>query len=78
MLVWQFILNVAWVLGYIPGEGLPLPFFSSGIGIIPVLFESGILYRVTRAKVGPDQGERLIDNIQNELMFPERYDFENR
>jgi len=78
MLVWQFILNVAWVFGYIPGEGLPLPFFSCGIGIIPVLFESGILYRVTRAKIGSDQGERLIDNIQNELMFPERYDFENR
>ena len=78
MLVWQFILNVAWVFGFIPGEGLPLPFFSYGIGIIPVLFESGILYRVTRFKSGPDQGERIMDSIQNELMFPERYDFEDR
>jgi len=78
MLVWQFILNVAWVLGYIPGEGLPLPFFSFGIGIIPVLFESGLLYRVTRARTGSDKDERLMDSIQNELMFPERYDFENR
>ena len=78
MLVWQFILNVAWVFGFIPGEGLPLPFFSYGIGIIPVLFESGILYRITRARVGSDQSERIMDSIQNELMFPERYDFENR
>lgn len=78
MLVWQFILNVTWVLGYIPGEGLPLPFFSFGIGIIPVLFESGILYRVTRARSASDSEERLMDSIQKELMFPERYDFENR
>lgn len=77
MLVWQFILNVAWVLGFIPGEGLPLPFFSFGIGIIPVLFESGLLYRVTRTRTGSDKEERLLDSIQNELMFPERYDFEN-
>ena len=77
MLVWQCILNVAWVLGFIPGEGLPLPFFSFGIGIIPVLFESGLLYRVTRTRTGSDKEERLLDSIQNELMFPERYDFEN-
>ena len=78
MVVWQFLLNIAWVLGVIPGMGLPLPFFSYGVGIIPILFESGILYRITRTKIDSSDGERLIDTIQDELMFPERYDFENR
>ena len=76
MVVWQFLLNIAWVLGLVPGRGLPLPFFSYGIGIIPVLLESGILYRITRTKA--DSAEGLIDTIQDELMFPEKYEFENR
>ncbi len=78
MVVWQFLLNIAWVLGLVPGKGLPLPFFSYGIGIIPVLVESGILYRITRTKPENAEGEHLIDTIQDELMFPERYEFENR
>ena len=77
MVVWQFVLNVAWVLGYLPAEGLPLPFFSYGIGIIPVLLESGILYKITRVKVNTGENERIIETIQDELMFPERYEFEN-
>ena len=77
MVVRQFLLNVAWVLGYLPAEGLPLPFFSYGIGIIPVLLESGILYKITRVKINAAENERIIETIQDELMFPERYEFEN-
>ena len=77
MVVWQFLLNVAWVIGLLPAEGLPLPFFSYGIGIIPVLLESGILYRITRVKVNTAESDRIIESIQDELMFPERYEFEN-
>ena len=53
------------------------PFFSYGIGIIPVLLESGILYRITRVKVNTAESDRIIESIQDELMFPERYEFEN-
>jgi len=77
MVVWQFLLNIAWVLGFIPSDGLPMPFFSFGIGVIPILFESGLLYRITRAKPTAEEGEKIIESIQDELMFPERYDFEN-
>ena len=78
MMVWQFILNVCWVLGYLNAEALPLPFFSYGLGIIPVLLESGILYRITRAKIDSEESDKVLASIQDELMFPERYDFENR
>ena len=78
MVVWQFILNVCWVLGFLNAEALPLPFFSYGIGIIPVLLESGILYRITRVKIDAEESEKVMASIQDELMFPERYDFENR
>ena len=77
MVVWQFILNVCWVLGYLNAEALPLPFFSYGLGVIPVLLESGILYRITRVKIDADESEKVMASIQDELMFPERYDFEN-
>jgi len=77
MVVWQFILNIAWTLGYIPGDGLPMPFFSYGTNVIVMLFTSGIIYRITRAKMKADEGEKVIESIQDELMFPERYDFEN-
>ena len=77
LVVWQFLLNIAWVLGYIPTDGLPMPFFSYGVGIIIVLFESGILYRITRTKMTADEGDKVLESIQDELMFPERYDFEN-
>ncbi len=76
IVVWQFILNILWVLGYLPTEGLPMPFFSYGIGIIPILLESGILYRITREKVSGEENEKVLASIQEELMFPERYDFE--
>ncbi len=77
MVVWQFLLNISWVLGYIPTDGLPMPFFSFGVGIIPILFESGILYRITRVKLNSEESEKVLESIQDELMFPERYDFEN-
>ena len=77
MVVWQFILNVCWVLGYLNADALPLPFFSYGMGIIPVLLESGILYRITRVKIDADESDKVMASIQDELMFPERYDFEN-
>ena len=77
MVVWQFILNICWVLGYLPSEGLPMPFFSYGIGIIPVLLESGLLYKITRVKIESEDNERIIESIQDELMFPEKYIFEN-
>ena len=77
MVVWQFILNIAWVLGYIPGDGLPMPFFSYGVNVIIILFSSGIIYRITRAKMNSEEGEKVIESIQDELMFPERYEFEN-
>lgn len=77
MLVWQFLLNVAWVLGYILTDGLPMPFFSFGANIIPVLLESGILYRIARVKICSEASEKVMSSIQDELMFPERYDLEN-
>ena len=64
-------------LGYLPSEGLPMPFFSYGIGIIPVLLESGLLYKITRVKIESEDNERIIESIQDELMFPEKYIFEN-
>ena len=76
LVVWQFILNVLWVLGYLPTDGLPMPFFSFGIGIIPILFESGILYRITREKLTGEDTGKVLESIQEELMFPEIYDFE--
>ena len=77
MVVWQFILNIIWVLGVLPTEGLPLPFFSYGIGIIPILLESGLIYKVTRVKIESAEDEKVLESIQDELMFPERYEFEN-
>lgn len=78
MVVWQFILNVSWVLGYLNADGLPLPFFSYGMGVIPILLESGILYRITRVKVDAEESDKVMASITDELMFPEKYDFENR
>lgn len=77
MVIWQFIINVAWVLGYVPTEGLPMPFFSYGIGVVPVLIESGILFRISRVKIEAEENERVVETISDELMFPERYEFEN-
>ncbi|MGP1507801.1 MAG: FtsW/RodA/SpoVE family cell cycle protein [Sphaerochaeta sp.] len=77
MVVWQFILNFAWTLGYIPGEGLPMPFFSYGTGIIPVLIESALIYRITRFKFDAAENDKVLESIQDELMFPERYELEN-
>lgn len=77
MVLWQFMLNIAWVLGYLPTDGLPMPFFSYGIGIVPVLIESGILFRITRVKIEAEDGEKVVESIQDQLMFPERYEFEN-
>ncbi len=77
MVEWQFLLNIAWVFGLIPTDGLPMPFFSYGIGIITVLFESGIIYRITRIKASAGESDKVLESIQDELMFPERYDFEN-
>ena len=55
-----------------------MPFFSFGIGIIPILFESGILYRITRVKIDAEESDKVMASITDELMFPEKYDFENR
>ena len=78
MVVWQFILNLCWVLGFLNAEGLPMPFFSYGLGVIPILFESGLLYKITRVRIEADESDKVMASIQDELMFPERYDFENR
>ena len=78
MVVWQFILNLCWVLGLLNAEGLPMPFFSYGLGVIPILLESGLLYKITRVKIDADEKDKVMASIQDELMFPERYDFENR
>ena len=78
MVVWQFILNICWVLGFLNADGLPLPFFSYGLGVIPILLESGILYRITRMKIDADESDKVMASITDELMFPEKYDFENR
>lgn len=77
MVLWQFFINVAWVLGYIPTDGLPMPFFSYGLSVIPVLIESGILFRISRVKIETEENERVVETISDELMFPERYEFEN-
>ena len=78
MVVWQFILNMCWVLGLLNSEGLPMPFFSYGLGVILILLESGLLYKITRVKIDTDENDKVMASIQDELMFPERYDFENR
>ena len=78
MVVWQFILNICWVLGFLNADGLPLPFFSYGLGVIPILLESGILYRITRVKINAEESDKVMASITDELMFPEKYDFENR
>ena len=54
-----------------------MPFFSYGVNVVVVLFESGILYRITRKKITSDENDKVIESIQDELMFPERYEFEN-
>lgn len=54
-----------------------MPFFSYGLGVIPILLESGLLYKITRVKIDADEKDKVIASIQDELMFPERYDFEN-
>ncbi len=77
MVVWQFIINIVWVLGLIPIEPLPLPFFSYGTGVIPVLMASGIIHKISKVKPDSPEGDRVLESIQDELMFPERYNFEN-
>lgn len=77
LIVWQLIINIAWVLGYIPSEGLPMPFFSYGISIIAVLVECAILFRITRIQPEVEESEKVVESISDELMFPERYEFEN-
>jgi len=75
IILWQMILNIAWVLGYIPGDGIPLPFFSYGLEIVPIMLTSGLLYKASRSKQCSDDS-KFVETIQDELMFPERYEFE--
>lgn len=75
IVVWQMIINIAWLLGFVPGDGIPLPFFSYGLEIIPVLLACGLVYKASKQKPNIDD-PRVVETIQDELMFPERYEFE--
>ena len=58
-----------------PGDGIPLPFFSYGLEVVPVLLACGLVYKASRQKPDIDD-PRVVETIQDELMFPERYEFE--
>ena len=75
IILWQMIINITWVLGLIPGDGIPLPFFSYGLEIVPVMLTCGLLYKSSRSKQNSDDS-KLVESIQDELMFPDRYEFE--
>lgn len=75
VVVWQMMLNLTWLLGFIPGDGMPLPFFSYGLGIVPTLLACGLVYKASCQKGGSDDS-KVVEAIQDELMFPERYEFE--
>ncbi len=75
VIVWQMVINIAWLLGFIPGDGIPLPFFSYGLEVGPALLACGLVYKASRQKPNIDD-PRVVETIQDELMFPERYEFE--
>lgn len=75
ILLWQAIINIAWLLDCIPGEGLSLPFFSYGLEIVPVMLCCGLIYKAACQK--NSERAKAVETIQDELMFPEKYDFEN-
>lgn len=75
VIVWQMIINIAWLLGFVPGDGIPLPFFSYGLEVVPALLACGLVYKASRQKPNIDD-PRVVETIQDELMFPERYEFE--
>lgn len=77
MVVWQFILNVLWVLGFLSIDGLSMPFFSYGAGSILIMLESGILFKISKIKVEVDDTDKIVETFQEELLFPEKYEFEN-
>ncbi|MCF0238199.1 MAG: FtsW/RodA/SpoVE family cell cycle protein, partial [Sphaerochaetaceae bacterium] len=74
---WQSILNFGWVLGYIPQEGVSLPFVSYGPSIIITFVECAIIYRISKVKGDKIDTEKAMDSIHDELMFPGRNDLEN-
>ncbi len=75
ILLWQVIINISWLLDCIPGVGLSLPFFSYGFEIVPVMLSCGLIYKAACQK--NDESPKAVETIQDELMFPEKYDFEN-
>lgn len=75
ILLWQAIINIAWLLDLIPGAGLSFPFFSYGFEIVPVMLSCGLIYKAACQK--NKESAKAVETIQDELMFPEKYDFEN-
>ncbi len=75
IVVWQMIANILWLLGVIPGTGLSMPFFSYGMEIIPVLSACALTYKATKCKVF-ETDDNTVENLSDELKFPEQYEFE--
>ena len=75
IVVWQMIANLLWLLGIIPGTGLSMPFFSYGMEIIPVMLACGLVYKASKCKV-TNTDDNVVENLSDELKFPEQYEFE--
>ncbi len=76
VVVLQLIANIFWLLGILPGDGLSMPFFSYGIEIIPVMFACGLIYRSSQCKPSTNFADDSLENLSNELKYPEPYEFE--
>ena len=75
IVIWQMLANVLWLLGIIPGTGLSMPFFSYGMEIIPVMLACGLIYKASRCKDVLAE-DNVVENLSDELKFPEQYEFE--
>ncbi len=76
IVIWQFIVNLLWLIGILPGEGLAMPFFSYGMEIIPVMLACGLIYKSSKCKPNSNFVDDSLENLSNELKYPEPYEFE--
>lgn len=76
IVIWQMIANILWVLGILPGDGLSMPFFSYGMEIIPIMLACGLIYKSSKCKPSTLAADDSLENLSNELKYPEQYEFE--
>ena len=74
--MWQMLANILWLLGLIPGDGVSMPFFSYGMEIIPTMFACGLIYKSSKCKATTTNSDESLENLSDELKFPEQYEFE--